>query len=140
MASVSETFAAPPGSAIRGVPPGCQEIPGYILDVFDGSAWITQDGKVTDKWHERGIWPTPEAAAEMMQRCLSPNNHSTTATITCDLLERLIETCQDWVGENDWRRNTTPKNILMMAETEKTISEARSLLWPNAEVSDRPTK
>ncbi len=61
-------------SAIRGVPEGCQEIPGYILDVFDGSAWITQDGKVTDKWHERGIWPTPEAAAEAMQRCLSPND------------------------------------------------------------------
>jgi len=58
-----------------------------------------------------------------------PAAGSTTATITCDLLERLIETCQDWVGENDWRRNTTPKNIRMMAETEKAISEARSLLW-----------
>ena len=61
----------PAGSAIRGVPAGCQEIPGYILDVFDGSAWITQDGRVTDKWHERGVWPTPEAAKEMMHRCLS---------------------------------------------------------------------
>lgn len=58
---------------IRDVPAGCQEIPGYILDVFDGSAWITQDGQVTDKWQERGVWPTPEAAAEMMKRCLSPN-------------------------------------------------------------------
>lgn len=50
------------------IPAGCQEIPGYILDVFDGSARITQDGRVTDKWQERGIWPTPEAAAEMMQQ------------------------------------------------------------------------
>ena len=64
------------GPAIRDVPAGCQEIPGYILDVFDGSAWITQDGQVTDKWHERGIWPTPDAAAEMMQRCLSPNDRT----------------------------------------------------------------
>jgi hypothetical protein len=67
------SLAAAHGSAIRDVPAGCQEIPGYILDVFDGSAWITQDGRITDKWHERGIWPTPEAAAEMMQRCLSLN-------------------------------------------------------------------
>lgn len=37
------------------------------------TTWITQDGQVTDKRHERGVWPTPEAAAEMMQRCLSPN-------------------------------------------------------------------
>ena len=43
-------------------PKSCQEIQGYILDVFDGSCWITQDGQVTDKWIERGIWPTPEAA------------------------------------------------------------------------------
>jgi hypothetical protein len=68
-----QSLGAAPCSAIRDVPAGCQEIPGYILDVFDGSAWITQDGQVTDKWQERGIWTTPEAAAEMMQRCLSPN-------------------------------------------------------------------
>lgn len=66
-------LGAATGSAIRDVPAGCQEIPGYILEVFDGSAWITQDGQVTDKWQERGVWPTPKAAAEMMQRCLSPN-------------------------------------------------------------------
>jgi len=74
--NVEAGFSAAPCSAIRGVPKGCQEILGYILDVFDGSAWITQDGQVTDKWHERGIWPTPEAAAEMMQRCLSPTKLS----------------------------------------------------------------
>jgi hypothetical protein len=60
----------PPDYTIRDVPAGCQEIPGYILDVFDGSAWITQDGRVTDNWHERGVWPTPEAAEEMMQQFL----------------------------------------------------------------------
>lgn len=70
------SLAGAPGSAIRDVPKGCQEIPGYILAVFDGSAWITQDGQVTDKWQERGIWPTPEAAAEMMQRCLSTNDQA----------------------------------------------------------------
>ena len=54
--------------SIRDVPAGCQEIPGFILDVFDGSVcgWITQDGRLTHRWHERGIWPTPEAAAEML--------------------------------------------------------------------------
>ena len=55
---------------ILGVPPGCQEIPGYILAVFDGKAWITQDGHVTDKWEERGIWPTQAAADEAMQMFL----------------------------------------------------------------------
>ena len=69
------SLGAASDSAIRGVPEGCQEIPGYILDVFDGSSWITQGGQVTDKWQERGIWQTPDAAAEMMQRCQSPNRH-----------------------------------------------------------------
>lgn len=50
---------------------GSHHIQGYILDMFDGSAWITQDGQVTDKWEERGIWPTYEAASEMMKKCLS---------------------------------------------------------------------
>ena len=42
-------------------PPGCQEMPGFCLDVFDGSAWLRLDGTVTDKWDERGVWPTWEA-------------------------------------------------------------------------------
>jgi len=46
------------------VPEGCVECPGYILDMFDGSVWITQDGRVTDKWEERGVWPTFEAAEQ----------------------------------------------------------------------------
>lgn len=70
--AINETMSAQNPNAIKPVPEGCMEIPGYILDVFNGSAWITQDGHVTDKWEERGVWPTPEAAAEMMQRCLNP--------------------------------------------------------------------
>ena len=48
--------------------------------------------------------------------------------ITRDLLERLIEVCEDWLVENDWRKNTTPKNIRVLAETEQTISKAKGLL------------
>lgn len=56
---------------VKGVPEGCVEIPGFILDVFDGSAWMTQDGQVTDRWPERGVWPTAEAAEEALHRFLS---------------------------------------------------------------------
>jgi len=59
------------GLEIRGVPPGCLPTPGYILDILNGSCWITQAGTVTDKWHERGIWPTPEAAAAARRRYLA---------------------------------------------------------------------
>lgn len=69
----STPVAAPTGSAISEVPLGCVEAPGYILDLFDGSAWMTQDGRVTDRWNERGVWPTAESAAEAMRRFLSPN-------------------------------------------------------------------
>ena len=71
MNSQSNSSPGEAGSAMQEVPAGGQKIPGYILDVCDGSAWITPDGQVTDQWQERGIWPTPEAAADMMQRCLS---------------------------------------------------------------------
>jgi len=48
-------------------PEGCQEIPGYIVDLFEGSAWLTKDLQVTTVWAERGIWPTAaEAHAAMM--------------------------------------------------------------------------
>lgn len=56
---------------VREVPPGCEEHPGFILDVFDGSAWITQDGRVTTEWAERGVWPTEEAAAQAMHQFLA---------------------------------------------------------------------
>lgn len=69
----STPVAVPTGLATLGVPPGCVEAPGYILDLFDGSAWMTQDGRVTDRWNERGVWPTAECAAEAMRRFLSPN-------------------------------------------------------------------
>lgn len=41
-------------------PPGCQEVPGFILTIPCG--WLKKDGTPTDKWTERGIWPTVEAA------------------------------------------------------------------------------
>lgn len=53
-------------------PPGCQEIPGFILDVFDGSAWMRADGTVTDKWAERGVWPTLEDAAAAREKFTAP--------------------------------------------------------------------
>jgi hypothetical protein len=53
---------------VKEVPTGCLEIPGFIIDVFDGSAWITKDGQITDKWSERGIWPTAAEAEEMRQK------------------------------------------------------------------------
>ena len=42
-------------------PPGCQEIPGFILKVKDG--WVTQSGQFTTVFSERGVWPT-QAEAE----------------------------------------------------------------------------
>jgi len=44
---------------------------GYILEIFDGSAWVTQDGKITFDREQRGVWTTAGAAEEMMQRCLN---------------------------------------------------------------------
>lgn len=59
---------------LREPPEGCQEIPGFILDIFDGSAWLTQTGQVTDKWEERGIWPTEEAASAALETFFKPNS------------------------------------------------------------------
>ena len=42
-------------------PPGCQEIPGFILVVGEG--WVTQDGRHTLEFSARGVWPT-QAEAE----------------------------------------------------------------------------
>jgi hypothetical protein len=42
-------------------PPGCQEVPGFILKVKDG--WVTHDGQFTTVFAERGVWPT-QAEAE----------------------------------------------------------------------------
>ena len=41
-------------------PPGCQEIPGFVLVVNGG--WVTQSGQFTTVFSERGVWPTQEAA------------------------------------------------------------------------------
>lgn len=44
---------------------------GYIIDIFDGSAWLTRDLKVTTQWHERGIWTTSEEAKAAMDEALT---------------------------------------------------------------------
>jgi hypothetical protein len=61
------------GSAIRDVPEGCQEIPGFILDVFEGSAWLRIDGTVTDNWGERGVWPTEASARAALDQFFQSN-------------------------------------------------------------------
>ncbi len=43
-------------------PPGCQEIPGFILVVFGGRVWFTQDGELTNDWNKRGVWKTVQEA------------------------------------------------------------------------------
>jgi hypothetical protein len=47
-------------------PEGCQEIPGYIVDLFEGSAWLTKDLQVTTVWSERGVWATQDEANAAM--------------------------------------------------------------------------
>lgn len=46
-------------------PPGCQEIPGFILTLKSGG-WLTKEGFPTWIFEERGVWPTQEAAEEAM--------------------------------------------------------------------------
>lgn len=43
-------------------PKGCQEIPGFIVEIARGGPWLTKDGWWTTEWLERGVWDTPEAA------------------------------------------------------------------------------
>jgi len=50
----------------RNPPPACQEIPGFIVDLFEGSAWLTNDLQVTTVWAERGVWATQEEAKKAM--------------------------------------------------------------------------
>lgn len=56
----------------RDVPEGCVEIPGFLIVVADGEAWLTRDGRVTAVWSERGVWPTVEEASEAAGRSLAP--------------------------------------------------------------------
>ena len=50
-------FAAMPGSA---------NFPGYCIDMFEGSVWLTKEGKITPNYDDRGIWMTlPEAEAAL---------------------------------------------------------------------------
>jgi hypothetical protein len=51
-------------------PKGCMEIPGYICEVVEGSAWLTKDGKLTTVWQERGVWNTPEEAQKAAEKAM----------------------------------------------------------------------
>ena len=40
--------------------------PGYCIEMFEGSVWLTKEGKITPNYDERGIWMTlPEAKAAL---------------------------------------------------------------------------
>ena len=52
----------------REVPPRCQEVPGIILEVLDGKHWITQDGRITNRWEQRGVWATKAEAQVVLDR------------------------------------------------------------------------
>lgn len=54
---------------IQDVPPGCMEIPGFIIPIHsDPPAWLTLEGNVTHLWQERGVWETPELANEAINK------------------------------------------------------------------------
>ena len=61
----------PDGIDVDPVPPGCQEIPGFILTVETGKVWLTQDGEETTVWEKRGVWPTAQAADRARARFCS---------------------------------------------------------------------
>lgn len=46
-------------------PEGCLEIKGFILVIVPGECWLTQEGKVTSVFSERGVWETVEASNEV---------------------------------------------------------------------------
>lgn len=52
---------------IKPVPVGHEPAPGYILEVLNGRGWFTQDGFISNRWSERGVWPTPEAAEDALE-------------------------------------------------------------------------
>lgn len=66
---------------IKPIPAGAQEAPGYIVDIFDGSAWLTKDLMITDKWSERGVWPTANAAQKAMDEFLRKDKTNDNRTI-----------------------------------------------------------
>ena len=43
-------------------PPGCQEVPGFVVETRVRDQWLTLSGGITDDWRLRGVWPTQEAA------------------------------------------------------------------------------
>lgn len=54
----------------REPPTGCHEIPGFIIDFFKGSAWLTKDGQITNEWSKRGVWATEAEAREAYEKVL----------------------------------------------------------------------
>jgi hypothetical protein len=52
---------------VRPIPEGTMEAPGFIISIFDDSAWMTKDGRVTTEWKERGVWGTYEEAEKAMK-------------------------------------------------------------------------
>lgn len=47
--------------------PGESGHPGYCIDLFDGSLWLMQDGKLTPQYEERGVWATLAEAEEAVE-------------------------------------------------------------------------
>lgn len=60
----------------REVPPGCIEIPGIILEIRGGKAWITQDGQITTDWRKRGVWPTAVEAIAVLNQAVEPRGET----------------------------------------------------------------
>jgi hypothetical protein len=52
-------------------PKGCLEIPGVLLVIEPGRLWLSKDGVITDKWHERGIWATKQDAINAIETFIS---------------------------------------------------------------------
>lgn len=40
----------------------------YYVAVAENGPWLTQDGGVTDKWDERGLWVSEEEAAKALAK------------------------------------------------------------------------
>lgn len=55
-------------------------------------------------------------------------NAKTTVRVPIWLLENLIETAEEWLAENGWRRNTSLRNIARVQSAEDDIRRARRLL------------
>ena len=48
-------------------PEAQQNEEGYCVTMFEGSVWLTMDGKITPDYDKRGIWKTWEEAEAAMK-------------------------------------------------------------------------